>query len=311
MWFRIFLRKYRIHLIILFVSILIWIHVKTDMVYDDIFQAKIVPTNINPEYIIANHFTKTVPVRFQSKGKNLIALRNTDIDILVDLNETSKTKIVERLNLNAIRISPPIVNLLPLEFVEKDTVHFTLDALRYDMVPVQHRIVIKPKPGYIQVGKLKISPPQVTVSGPGEKTKQIKIIVSDSLSLFDLDNDINGIINLVNPFPNRIVLSSKHIDYSADIQEIGTQVFQDIPIQITNKPRNIKVTVIPSTLSLKIAGGVEVVSRIDREDILAYIDFQRYDRIKNNSLPATIKIPEDITFSDVYPALFEIKIEKN
>jgi hypothetical protein len=152
MWFRTFLRKYKIHLIIVFISILIWIHVKTDKVYEEIFQAKIVPTNVNPEYVITNRYTKSVPVKFKSKGKDLIALRNTDIEIEIDLHETSKTKIEERLNLNSVRISPPIVNLKPLEFVDKDTIHFIQDVLSYTPVSVRPRIAIKPKAGYIQVG---------------------------------------------------------------------------------------------------------------------------------------------------------------
>lgn len=309
MRFRTFFRKYKIHLFILFIAILIWIHVKTDKIYDEIFYANIVPTNINPEYVISNHYTKSVPVRFQGKGKRLIALRNTDIDVLVDLNETSKTKIVERLNLNSVRISPPIVNMLPLEFVEKDTIHFALDALLYDMVDVEPRILIKPKAGYTQVGKLEIFPHQVTVSGPGKKIKQIEVIQTDSFSIFDADKDVSGMIALVNPFPGEVVLNSTKVKYSADIQEIGTQVFQDIPVQITNKPKDLKITIIPSTLSLKITGGVELVSSIDRNDIFAYIDFQRYNRTKDHSLPATIKIPEEVTVSDVFPPLFEIKIE--
>ena len=309
MWFRTFLRKYKIHLIILFISILIWIHVKTDKVYEETFQARIVPINVNPEYVIANRYTKSVPVKFQSKGKDLIALRNTDIEIVIDLHGTTKTKIEERLNLNSVRISPPIVNLLPLEFVGKDTIHIIQDALNYAQVPVKHRITIKPKAGYIQVGKLEITPSKITVSGPRTKVTKIEILETDSLIFDDSDSDVNGIVNLVNPFPEDIDLSSAQVEYSADIQEIGTQFFEDIPIKITNRPRNLEVSAIPSTISLTITGGVEVVSNLQREAILAYIDFQRYDRKKNNSLPATIKIPEEITISDVYPELFEIKIE--
>ena len=61
-------------------------------------------------------------------------------------------------------------------------------------------------------------------------------------------------------------------------------------------------------------GGVEIVSAVDRTDIKATVDFNRYDPKKNNYLPAIIKLPDkisdDITISNVYPALFEIKIEK-
>lgn len=311
MWLRRFFRKYKIHFLLVLIAIFMWLHVKTDMTYEETFPAYVVPANTNPEYVVTNHYTKSIPVQFEGTGKNLIALRNTNITILVDFQQTAKKEFVARLQLDDIKISPPIVNIVPKSFVEKDTLHFSLEPLRYRKVPVVLRIYVKPGPGFTQVGKPSLVPTEITISGPGSKIKQIKSVRTDTLSFLDVKQDIAGTVKILAPFPGQVVFSAQTVHYSVNIQQLGERLMQDIPVQVINVPRNVKVSVIPSTISLKITGGVDVLSGITREDVLVYIDYQRYNQTLQNALPAMIKIPENISYSDVYPSHFQIRVEPN
>jgi hypothetical protein len=54
-----------------------------------------------------------------------------------------------------------------------------------------------------------------------------------------------------------------------------------------------------------------VISRLEKEDIRATIDFdQHLRRRRDTNIPATIHVPPDVGFLDVHPPLFEILIEK-
>ncbi|HDL18513.1 MAG TPA: hypothetical protein ENH29_05620 [Bacteroidetes bacterium] len=311
MWFQRFFRKHKIHFLLVLIAIFIWLHVKTDMTYEETFPVDVVSSNTNPEYVVTNHFTKSIPVLFEGTGKNLIALRNTGITILVDFQQTSRNEFVAHLQLNNIKISPPIVNIVPRSFVEKDTLHFSLEQLRYRKVPVVPRIYIKPGPGFTLVGKLSLVPAELTISGPASKIKQIKSVRTDTLSFLDAAQDIAGTVKILDPFSGQVVCSVRMVQYSVNIQQLGERLMQDIPVQIINVPKNVKVSVIPSTISLKITGGVDVLSGITREDVLVYIDYQRYNQALQNALPAMIKIPDNISYSDVYPSHFQIRVESN
>jgi YbbR domain-containing protein len=309
MWLKKFIRKYNIHLIILLFAVFIWIHVKTELSYDQIFNVTVVPTNINPEYIITNKYTPEVPIRFQGKGKNLIALRNTDLELLVDLSQTSKSTYIATLNLKNIRISPPIVNILPIEFTENDTIIFSLSPLRYKKVVIEHQIDIKPQAGFMQVGAIQLSPSEITVSGPENLIRSIQSVKTDPLALEDLTHDVVSVISLENQFSGTVVFSSQQVEYSVDIQQIYVKEFSYIPVQVINVPATFRVSSVPSNLSLKITGGIDNLSNLKKEDISAYIDFRRYDRDSKPELPAMIKIPAYMTFSDVQPEVFRIKID--
>ena len=309
MWLQTFFQKYKIHLLILFIATFIWIHVKTDMDFEQIYQVKVVAKNVNPEFVITNTFTRNIPVLFQGKGKSLIALHNTDVEILADFNQTTGKSFFVKLNLSDIRISPPLVNIVPVKFIKIDTIQFLQDNLRYKKVPIDHQITLKTKAGFIQVGPLKLSPKDVTVSGPISLTNEIKSVKTEELFRSDLESDVSGIIDLTNSFSGKVVLSTKTVEYKADIQTIIEIIMDDIPVHVTNVPENLKVSLVPSTLSLKIIGGVDVISSIERKDIYAYIEYQMFMSSDVTSFPAKIEIPENIIFSDVYPQTFQLKIK--
>ena len=309
MWLRKFLRNYKIHLIIFFISVLLWFHVKTEKTYDQMFQVRIVPTNLNPESIITNQYTPTINVLIRGKGKSLIALKNSDIEIQADLNQETQAHLIVRLNIKNILISTSLLDIQPLEFVDKDTIHFKLAALGYKKIPVQSQISIQIVSGFIQIGGLELRPSEITVSGPRSKVDGIDSIKTQTISFKNAISNITGSVNLVNPFPGKVVLSTQSVEYFMEIQQLGERLIENIPVQILNAPAGRKIEVEPSMLSLKIIGGVLIIKKVNKEAISAYIDYRRYRQTGEKLLPATIKIPDDVTFSDVYPQKFQIKIK--
>jgi len=308
MGLRNFFLKYNIRIIILLIATFIWIHVKTELEYDQVLQVKIQPININPEYVIINDYTKTVPIRFEGKGKNLIALRNSDVELQVDFNQTSEKNINALLYLKNIKIPTHVGEVTPKEFVEKDSINFFLNPLMYKFIPVEHQLKIKPRAGFTMVGDIKLVPPEISVSGPEDKINTGDVIRTEQLSLEDVAVDVVGWIKLFNTFPEGVVLGSNEVEYSADIQQIIDETIEYIPVEVINVPKNIKVTALPSTLSLKVSGGIDVINDLKKEDISAYIDFKNYNEKTKNNLPAIIKTPDYVTFSEVSPEIFEIKI---
>ncbi len=310
MWFKKLLDNYKIHLIILFISTLLWFHVKTEKTYDQIVQVKVIPTNLNPEYIITNQYTQTVNVLIRGKGKSLIGLKNSTVEVQADLNQEIHFHQIVRLNLKNIIFSTTLLDVQPLEFVDKDTIHFELEAFAYKKVPVHSQISVTTQAGFIQIGDLSLRPVEITVSGPKNKIDGLYSITTQAVSLTNVNRNIDGTVSLINPFPaDKVVLSAQNVEYSVEIQPLGERLIENIPIQILNKPAGSKIAVEPATLSLKIIGGMSTLKLVKKEAILAYIDYQRYRRNGEELLPATIKTPDNITFSEVYPQKFRLIIE--
>jgi hypothetical protein len=310
MGLRNFFLKYNSHIIILLIATFIWIHVKTELGYEQVVPVNIEPINLNPEYVIINDYTKTVPIRFEGKGKNLIALRNTDVTLQVDFNQTSEKKVNAILYLKNVKIPTHVGEVTPIEFVEKDTINFFLNPLMYKFIPVEHQITIKPRAGFTMIGDIKLTPSEISVSGPEDKINTSDIIRTEQIMLDDVTVDVVHWAKLINTFPEGVTLNSNEVEYSADIQQIIDETIEYIPVEVINIPKNLKVTALPSTLSLKVSGGIDIINELKKEEISAYIDFKNYDAQRKNSLPAIINTPDYVTFSQVTPEVFELKISQ-
>ena len=58
-------------------------------------------------------------------------------------------------------------------------------------------------------------------------------------------------------FPSRLInCQVSNIEYFLDIQQISERIIVDIPIQVTNKVKGIRVFPSPQTVSLTVVGGV-------------------------------------------------------
>jgi len=115
------------------------------------------------------------------------------------------------------------------------------------------------------------------------------------------------------PFPDslQIELSLTRVNVIADIQKIIERTIPEIPVQVRNAPANLIVTPLPSTLSLTVEGGEQLLFSLKRDDITAFID---YNRVHNSSskagYAAYIEVPPGVRYRNVKPALFKLMMER-
>ena len=76
-------------------------------------------------------------------------------------------------------------------------------------------------------------------------------------------------------------------------------------------PENVNIYARPSTLSLVLEGGGELLAQLDRNDIIAYLDYNRIKGSPGIEHPAVIKKPPGINYRDVQPKNFKLVFETN
>ena len=83
-----------------------------------------------------------------------------------------------------------------------------------------------------------------------------------------------------------------------------------ISIHVTNLPVNTTSLIVPSTLSLVVEGGVDVISTLTAADIIATIDYEREHTDGVNEFPVEITPLPEIRFRDISPQLFKIVLKR-
>ena len=111
---------------------------------------------------------------------------------------------------------------------------------------------------------------------------------------------------------NLISFESQEVTLHANIQKIGEYKIREVPVKIVRVPSNLEVTVIPSTFSLIVEGGIDYIATMTKEDIDAYIDYRRASSLAVDSTRYRIfiKVPEEVKRWESKPQFFRLIIER-
>lgn len=302
------LTNYKVRLFSLLSAILLWFFVVTDLFYEHTINVDLELSNKPEGMVLVNPIPEKVKVRFRGRGQSLIKLYFRSKHIEVDLHQRKTTANIP-LTIDMIKDIPQDRDFEPVSIVEPDSLKIQLDRFIQKKVPVYSKLNFIPKRGYVQVGEVILKPDSVIISGPMSLVDQIKNVNTAETEYEEVFKKIHGKVPLIREFIETVDYFVKTVNFETDIQRIHEVVVSDIPVIVTNVPRNVKVSVIPTTLSIRLQGGVEVLKQLDKNAIQATIDYRR-SRKSEKRIPATINVPKDISFSDVKPQKFELLVER-
>lgn len=303
------LKNIQIKLFSLVCGLFLWFYVTTDNQFDHTQHVALHVVNKPSGYILADSIPSHVQVRFRGKGKELLSLGYRNKRIEIDLRERG-TEAVIPLTKEMIKGMPTGSDIYPLRIVEPETVRVQLDQFASKKVPVTSALVLTPLDGYIQVGDVAFEPDSVVISGPRRVVGRIDEVTTVPRKYNNLLKEISGKVPLAEAEYAMLDYSSKDIHFAVDVQRIGERTIRDVPVRVLNAPTSIKVNVVPSTLSLRIQGGVSVLSKIEKEDIVVSIDYSSRYRYRGKKVPANVQVPPGIIFSESRPKSFELIVER-
>lgn len=302
------LENYKIKLVSLLFAIFIWFFVITENEYSYIIEVPVRVVNIPNDKIILNEVPATVKARIRGDGKNLIALSlGRGVRINLDLSDAEQSKTFH-IKPNSIFISRA-EDILIEEIITPDSVTIVLDEYQSKKVPVASRIFPKTASGYTIVDDIDFTPDSVRITGPASVLSTIDRIPTEKLELNDLKFDHRDVVRLAPPPSEKVQLSLSQIEFSIDVQKLLELTLTGVPVKVKNVPPALSVHVVPSTLSLVLEGGGDLLTDVTRNDIEAYIDYNRVQDSPGKEHPAVIEPPPGISYRDVKPKTFKLIFE--
>ena len=189
-------------------------------------------------------------------------------------------------------VLPSNYNLTYVEVVYPNRIQISLDEYQTKTVPVISEITLKPAPGHIRVGDIRIKPLEIEIRGPKEDLVLINHVktVSDTLKEITI------------PLKRRILLEShgRLIEYSdnevvldVDIQEISERIIVDVPVFVINARKGHRVFLSPQTVSLTVIGGVQRIGQLKPEEIQVIINYNDWND-QTEFYEPRVEVPSDI-----------------
>ena len=296
---------------------LLWLFVISDDQYTMVLDFPIEARNLNAQKTYLKEVPEFASVMLKGKGRDLFKayiLQNYGgFKLVLDLEGISQeyefilNKYFEK-NPRKV-VLPSSYNLTFVEIVYPNRIKISLDEIMQKTVPVNSTIISSLKDGYTQVGLIKLDPDSVIIIGPKAELDKINNINTIRDTLFQLSSITKGMLNLI--LPSRLInCSHNEVSYLLDIQQISERIIVDIPVNVINKIKGIRVFPSPQTVSLTVIGGAIQISKIKPIDISVTVDFTSWS-INQSFYEPKVMIPFNIlNWRDLSPRKIELGVAR-
>ena len=298
-------------------ALLLWIFVVSENEYTMMMDFPIEARNLNVQKAHREEVPQFATVRLKGTGRDLfkstLLKKYAGFKLVLDLEGISQeyefilNEYFEKYPQKVVL--PSNYNILFVEIAHPNRIQISLDDYKVKTVSVLSNLIVIPTSGHIQVGNIKITPNQIQIAGPKEELALINHV----------ETILDTVSGITIPLQSLMEIESlgRLINYSHDavmiklnIQEIGERIIVDIPVNVINIKKNIRVFPSPQTISLTVVGGVQRIAKLNPEDIQIIIDFNSWNRKIQFYEPIVI-IPADVLeWRDISPRSLELGVAR-
>ncbi len=198
-----------------------------------------------------------------------------------------------------------------VEVVRPDSIEIVLSDFKEKQVPVRPQITLVIASGYTQVGNMVITPPLATVKGPVEAVDQVQEVLTSRRTYSDVSAPLDIFVGLWDPNPGKgLAIEPLNVTLNIDIQMIGERQFTEVPVNIINIPEDLDVIVAPSTVAIKVNGGVDYLADLDSiatNAIEVYVDYRTQWSPESLFVEPQVRLDSNLLdYKDLNPKQLEI-----
>ena len=300
-----------------FLAVLLWLFVVSGNNYTMMLDIPIEARNLNAQKAYLEEVPDYASVILEGKGRDLFKsfiLKNySESKLVLDLEGISQEYefiLNEYFEKNPSKVVlPPSHHVRFVEVVYPNRIKIKLDEILEKKVPIISNINVIVKDGHVQIGKTKFEPDSINIIGPRVELDKITSVYTVEDTLNNLFKTTESEIDLL--VPNRLIkYSFKRVKYLFNVQHISERIIVDIPVNVINKIKGIRVFPSPQTVSLTLVGGVEQIAKIKPLDISVTVDFSLWELEKNFYMPEVL-IPFDIlSWKNLSPRSIELGVAR-
>ncbi len=302
-------------LISLLVAFIIWGFIsgqKTPKIIEKNFTAPVYFENTSENMILTRDVLYEITVQVRGAEQIIKKIKPEDIYITIDLK--NKKFGMHSIPLTEDLVHKPegvkIVNIIP------NTIQFKIEKKIKRIVPVKANLVGE-LPDNLEVKKVIVTPPTVTVEGPQSVLEKIQYFQTEVIDLSNKANsfEVNSVILLNSNFLK--LLSNPNVKVKVIIGEKDKiKIYRNIPITLANASG--KIWVNPKAITVRVKGAKKYVDKISKKHIKVFIDCKNLTPRKKDYIltpqidylgPEENQIKTNVNFKTI-PSIVNVRVFK-
>lgn len=248
-----------------------------------------------------------ISVKLKAKGWQLLTLLlGSQTEYLVSADKDSGIISVDPFNEidenNWLSAGLSITEMSPRQ------ISFNVEKLIFKRLKIEAETDISFSDEYGLATPIRIYPDSVLVAGPSSILDKVSTIKTKLVKLSSLDSKINVIAEI--EVPKGFQLENNKAELTFNIQRIVEKTFENIKVNIDGIPDDRDVVLIPNTINCSLRGGINILGKINPNEINATIDYREivYDSL--GSVQPKIIIPENTQLVFIKPVRLNYIIKK-
>lgn len=263
--------------------------------------------NLPQNLIISGNYPSKIDLKIQGTKSLLDNLAPGDVAIALDI---SKSNIGEnRFFLRNENVKHPFGTEILL--IEPSIIKIDVQKKIQRIIPVKANLEGQPKKGF-RVIETVLEPKGVTVIGPENEIKKIKVLRTEPVNIDNLDKNLVKEVTPLIPSPHISPVTTEKIKVRVVINEITiTKKLNQIKIRIF--PSDYKIDYNPKDLDVVVEGPQSVINGLDNSKVSAEINISKLEpSSKDYKLTPALKfdpqVPETVTVKKMIPATIDVRI---
>ncbi len=303
-------QNFRVKAGLFILAVLLWFLVVTERTFEYAFELPVVPVNVKEGKVIAQEYVRYALVKFEADGKDLLRMQFIKKPFL-ELN-LSTINYFFTFNLKPeMVIIPSGINANILDIVFPDSIKIILDSYHQTKVKIEPQASLDAAAGFTIPYGIILDPDSVNISGPEKDISEVSAIKTEKIDLDDLSRDVEIQLDLETPDIFGINMSHSETMGYIDVERIGERKLIGIPIEARNTPNDRVVLIEPGSVDIKISGAVSYISKLEKKDFNAWIDFRDFSPRRSNRAPVRITTGKEIDIVELKPTDVRIIVRRN
>lgn len=288
--------KPKMFLLFLFVTTFIWFLSKFSREFTANLEAEIKYTNVPHGVIVSGENYKLVTFDLTASGFDFLFYKINKPVVEIDIKKfikDGKSKIsISNSDFYRI-ITSQLKNDINIKNISIESMEVLLDKLKTKRVKISLLENIQYQKGFKSIGKYKLTPDSIDISGPTHHLDTLNEIATQLLVLTNVSENISTQVDLNISSDLSISFSQQSIGLDITVKEF-TQKTMLLPITINNLPQDITIQLIPKDITILFDVSMEEFNKITASDFTVICDFEKKNDQENFMIPQLLKKPESI-----------------
>jgi YbbR domain-containing protein len=313
-----FNKKIIIFLFFLLLSILLWFLTALNKDYNTILSLPVRYTRIPRELVLMNKATERLVLDIQARGFTLLRLKMQSklSPLALDVNSFSlqsvpgESPIVLYLVTDLIidKLQQQLTSDIRIKSVVPDTLILLLTDKFTKKVPVKLDLDLEFERQYMQVGKLKITPDSVIVSGPDMIIDTFQFVITKHEKLTGLKKNVTVDLDLLPA--DKLEYSAEEVAVNIPVEKF-TEGSVKVPIEVINIPDSLFLRAFPANVEVTYRVGLSDYKKVNEHMFMAVLDYSAKESSIGNKLDVQlVKVPEFVQVTNFSPKSVEYIIDK-